>query len=466
MNIEWLKNKAKEKFYPITHSKAVLYDDSNKTLYDELQTQKADYIKNLSANGKTITYTKGDGVTGNFDIQVTAGDGNYIPLSGTETDKPVTGVIEFKPQQSTRAAGGGGASSFTLGGDDIYGNVIGCFDFTNSKINFNGEMLQFVSDTKQILSLGRTGLSIIDNDDETKSYDMDFSTGKSGRITFSHSDGGGLETGSVELDGIDTITMKYAETGGQPTIKATNASTITLTSEDSNVSNDLTLTGLALPVNDKDAVNKQYVDNNYLPLSGTTSEHPMTGSISQSQTENDLTCYAPLQMSMQETKDGNKRRTILTPYTYTTIVESIDETIAGQMQIEFSPQKNKHMIEISGSSDCIIRGIGEPNEYNDVANKSYVDSKNKITSLTLIADNWVGDTAPYTQTVSVEGITANDNPILVSMLAAGTNPDMQKEYNKAFGIISSGAGLTEDGSVTFCVYSKPTMDITIGLKGA
>lgn len=123
------------------------------------------------------------------------------------------------------------------------------------------------------------------------------------------------------------------------------------------------------------------------------------------------------------------------------------------------------MIEISGSSDCIIRGIGEPNEYNDVANKSYVDSKNKIISLTLIANNWVGDVAPYTQTASTEDITANDNPVLVSMLATGTNPDTQKEYNKAFSIISSGTGLTEDGSVTFYVYDKPAMDITIGLKG-
>lgn len=466
MNIEWLKNKAKEKFYPITHSKAVLYDDSNKTLYDELQTQKADYIKNLSANGKTITYTKGDGVTGNFDIQVTAGDGNYIPLSGTETDKPVTGNIEFKPTQTSRAAGGGGVASFTLGGVNQHGTVLGCFDFTDSKIYFNPDSLLFLDGTKRIMALNRAGLNFIDGDDETKYYEMSFNTGKSGRIDFKHTSGSPLETGSVELAGINTITMKYSETGGQPTIEATGENAITLSSVDSNVTKDLTLTGIASPVNDKDAVNKQYVDNNYLPLSGTTSEHLMTGSISQSQTENDLTCYAPLQMTMQETKDGNKRRTILTPYTYTTIVESTDETIAGQMQIEFSPQKNKHMIEISGSSDCIIRGIGEPNEYNDVANKSYVDSKNKITSLTLIADNWVGDAAPYTQTVSVEGITANDNPILVSMLAAGTNPDMQKEYNKAFGIISSGAGLTEDGSVTFCVYSKPTMDITIGLKGA
>ena len=36
MNIEWLKNKAKEKFYPITHAKAVLFGNSNKTLDEEI----------------------------------------------------------------------------------------------------------------------------------------------------------------------------------------------------------------------------------------------------------------------------------------------------------------------------------------------------------------------------------------------------------------------------------------------
>ena len=36
MNIEWLKNKTKEKFYPITHAKAVLFGNSNKTLDEEI----------------------------------------------------------------------------------------------------------------------------------------------------------------------------------------------------------------------------------------------------------------------------------------------------------------------------------------------------------------------------------------------------------------------------------------------
>lgn len=187
--------------------------------------------------------------------------GEYIPLTGTETDKPVTGNIEFKPAAVTRADSGGGVSSFTLGSISQYGDVVGCFDFTDSKFIFNGSSILFVGGTGLLASFTESGLTFIDNDDTSKKYTMNFSTGKSGRISFMHSDGSGLDTGSVELDGINTITMKFAETGGQPTIKATDASTITFTSEDSNVSNDLKLTGLALPVNEKDAVNKQYADS-------------------------------------------------------------------------------------------------------------------------------------------------------------------------------------------------------------
>jgi hypothetical protein len=75
------------------------------------------------------------------------------------------------------------------------------------------------------------------------------------------------------------------------------------------------------------------------------------------------------------------------------------------------------------------------------------------------------DTAPYSQTVEVEGVTAEDNPIFVSLLEDGAPAETQKAYMKAFGIIASGTGTTAEGSVTFKVYKKPETDIMIGLKG-
>lgn len=85
--------------------------------------------------------------------------------------------------------------------------------------------------------------------------------------------------------------------------------------------------------------------------------------------------------------------------------------------------------------------------------------------VTLSASAWTGSSAPYSQTVAVEGITAEDEPILVRALSDGATETVQKAYNKAFGILAAGTGTTADGSVTFKVYQKPTTDLTVGLKG-
>lgn len=110
--------------------------------------------------------------------------------------------------------------------------------------------------------------------------------------------------------------------------------------------------------------------------------------------------------------------------------------------------------------------VGDTFGANDInkTNKN-VNQINHTTPVTLTATGWVGDTAPYSQTVDVEGLRADDNPIIVSLLADGASVDAQKAYSKAFGIISSGTGTTADGSVTFKVYKLPTVDIVIGLKG-
>ena len=99
------------------------------------------------------------------------------------------------------------------------------------------------------------------------------------------------------------------------------------------------------------------------------------------------------------------------------------------------------------------------------AEKQKIAKMNYVTEITLTAAGWAGSAVPYTQTVAVEGMTAECNPDLVSLLADGANEATQKAYNKAFGLVAAGTGTTGNGAVTFKVYKQPELDIIVGLKG-
>ena len=66
----------------------------------------------------------------------------------------------------------------------------------------------------------------------------------------------------------------------------------------------------------------------------------------------------------------------------------------------------------------------------------------KKATVTLLASGW-STAAPYTQTVPIEGLTTEDNPILVKVIADEATPEQVKAYNKAFGMIDDGD--TADG---------------------
>ena len=102
---------------------------------------------------------------------------------------------------------------------------------------------------------------------------------------------------------------------------------------------------------------------------------------------------------------------------------------------------------------------------NDIYLKSQRERLEHVTEVALTAEGWIGENAPYSQTVLVSGAAEGMEPTVVSALADGADAATAKAYIKAFGIICGGTAELTDGQAVFKVYKKPVTDITIGLKG-
>lgn len=95
-----------------------------------------------------------------------------------------------------------------------------------------------------------------------------------------------------------------------------------------------------------------------------------------------------------------------------------------------------------------------------------IDNLDRVLDITLVASNWIGNIAPYSQTVSNANITSASNPKLFGAITDNMTAQQRQAYLKAYSRVVSGYGVTADGSVTFYVWDKPDTDITVRLKGA
>ena len=77
----------------------------------------------------------------------------------------------------------------------------------------------------------------------------------------------------------------------------------------------------------------------------------------------------------------------------------------------------------------------------------------------MAAENWLGDTSPYTQTVAVSGILATDSPIVDVVLTEG-NETAELEAWGYIGRIDTAA----DSITVTCFEDKPTVDLNIQIK--
>ena len=104
-------------------------------------------------------------------------------------------------------------------------------------------------------------------------------------------------------------------------------------------------------------------------------------------------------------------------------------------------------------------GISNPTDWNHAVNKGYVDTV--IVPKTLTASGWVGDSAPYTQTVAVDGIT--DGRRCMVYPAYGDDTTANLAMREACACVSY-AKRNGQNVIFTCLEDKPTVDIDVVLE--
>lgn len=103
-------------------------------------------------------------------------------------------------------------------------------------------------------------------------------------------------------------------------------------------------------------------------------------------------------------------------------------------------------------------GAKDINDTNKAINRA-----NGKKTVTLTATGW-SSSAPYTQSVAVSGMTAEDLPIPSLDVSGATSEANKRQLRKQYSWIDYYD--TSDGSIQFTArFTKPTMNLTIDLKG-
>lgn len=122
-----------------------------------------------------------------------------------------------------------------------------------------------------------------------------------------------------------------------------------------------------------------------------------------------------------------------------------------------------------------ITGLAAPTADTDAVNRAFAKSladkavetagtnaqnwgKTRIVSFLLAADGWVGDAAPYTQTVAVSGLSAEQH--LIAYPIYGTDQAVNLAIREAVRKVSF-ARRTDAGLVFTCLEEKPSTPISV-----
>lgn len=107
-----------------------------------------------------------------------------------------------------------------------------------------------------------------------------------------------------------------------------------------------------------------------------------------------------------------------------------------------------------------IANLPAPEADGSAANRSYVDGKRKLFSVTLLAANWNGE-GPYTQTVAVMGILSSDMPHYGAVYSA--DPEARLAQKEAFAMVDD-LYTASDSVTVVCFEDRPGVDLSIQME--
>lgn len=115
----------------------------------------------------------------------------------------------------------------------------------------------------------------------------------------------------------------------------------------------------------------------------------------------------------------------------------------------------------SGGTMTGALNVLDPTENTHAANKGYVDGRRKVFLATLTVNDWVGDAAPYTQSIGIEGILSTDTPHYG--VRYDEDQELRLQQKEAFTLVDDLD--TADGSITVtCFEDKPEVNIPIQME--
>ena len=156
--------------------------------------------------------------------------------------------------------------------------------------------------------------------------------------------------------------------------------------------------------------------------------------------------------------------------TYEINVPAPNDILTGQFVLIFVPDSDSIVgmkISINNGAAIPIDGVGAGSLQDGVATSLLVDVASGVAYLNkkiynaTITTTWVGASAPYTQDVTVSGITSNDNPYIKPIYSSNNATAILEKA--AWNMINEAA--TSANTITFtCFEDKPTQQVQIYLE--